>query len=295
MPHSDPGGIGRGTPPLGGKSGSTGGLAMPEAQDALYVFLSRVPETAKGLLGTPFCFQTAPIEEFKVSHAYEHADFMTVRFGQYSRPSGRQLRQVPYAGLILNWKPPWSNLDPGDTTGWWPNIEAMVDELKAILNSGTPFHIFAYHAITGIEDLDMDATMRTLDVTDRAGEPDTRYLDITFTEYRRLGVQDIDNPVSGSTGGVSVQRGYTIGTSVPLVPPGGNKGGGVTGKTPARVSPGQLAPGSRSLYDLAKQYYGSTAQWTRIANANPGLGGFGPSSDLSGLLPPDQSLLIPKP
>ena len=231
-------GTGSGIAPPGGRPSQTASRPLQATDEGLIVAMSAIPESGKGLR-LPFVFQTSPLEEFKVGHAFEHADFMTVRYGQYSRPSGKQLRQVPFAGLILNYKPSWA-LSGG-------NIAAMVQELQSICDSGTPFHLIAFHpGAPYITDLEMDATMRTLDVTEKAGEPDTRYLDITFVEYRRLGR---DTKVDGSGGaggggGFFSQVGKTISTSVSLKQAGGNKGGGQSGKTPTRVSPGTLPQGN---------------------------------------------------
>jgi nucleoid-associated protein YgaU len=91
-------------------------------------------------------------------------------------------------------------------------------------------------------DLSMLATMRTLSVEERAGEPDTRYFDIAFTEWKALEVK------RARFGSDKTQR--------------------------VHPTPGQ------TLRDLAVEYYRDPNKWRVIARAN-GITGFPPDSDLA--------------
>lgn len=122
-------------------------------------------------------------------------------------------------------------------------------------------------------------TLRGLSVRERAGEPDARYFDLSFTEYRRpqlrrqgysgdprkkdlpvnmevgpAGIAREVNPNPTGNGGVAPWSGYVV----------GKKGSPAT------------------LRKLAKFFYGESSEWKRIAARN-GLKDFGPSESLAKL------------
>ena len=135
--------------------------------------------TSKKVLRTrdAYYFQCGPLEEFAVDHAHSFSDYDTISRGQYSWKGGRQLRQVAFDTLAVD----WGNF----VIEHHFDVEDMVEDLEAILNEGTPFDLLVTHNYaSGPVELHMAATLRTLRVSERAGEPDARYLSVSFVEYR---------------------------------------------------------------------------------------------------------------
>lgn len=159
------------------------------AGEGLKVTLSRSRFTRRGLLAVPFRFQVPPLDEFTVGHSFNWSDYETISAGQFSRPGGRQLRTVSFQTMFADYRSMyWTLLDypPGTSL---PTPLDWTFELQAILESGTPFKLVVgqpehWHD----NDLDMLATLRTMDVTERGGEPDARYVSMGFTEWRDLAV-----------------------------------------------------------------------------------------------------------
>jgi hypothetical protein len=247
----------------------------------LRVSMSRIPGmTGPKLLRTPFLFQCPPSESFSRSFAFSHSDYDTLRAGQQSRPVGMQLRTITFDTLFLDYGAPFTLIDPlprnyygnrsradGSDDGAFasdaPEPLHMTDELEAILESGTPFYLHVgQRDLWQRMDVDaMPATLRTLSVEERAGEVDTRYVNVAFTEFR--------HPSLG-----------------PRKAGGGKGVKGKSDRLPTSVTVAQLPAGEDNLYALAKRYYGSQAKWRVIAKAN-GLAGGGSSSSN---VPPSYSL-----
>lgn len=243
----------------------TGRQALEVSGDGLRISLSRVRGwTAEGLLTHALFLQCPPLETFTIVNGFAHSDYDTLRQGQFSRPSGRQLRTVQFQTLIVDFRPPWAFWAPPVSDSFTPlvggvahplpqgvggqeekgaqlpNPLQVADELEEILNSGTPFQFRAANpAYWGAsrKDLTMMATLRSMSVEERAGEVDARYFDLSFTEYRRA---EVSRKAQGFQGGGKIRN------------------------LPYKHT---LQKGD-TLTRLAKKYYGSTNRWRNIAKAN---------------------------
>ena len=212
-----------------------------------------------------YTFQCAPLEEFAVETAFEHTDFMTVGAGEFSRPQGKKLRTVSFETLIVPDQPSWAAVD-GD-------VPALSKALVTICQNGLPFLLSVTES--GETLVEMYATMRTLRLTDKAGEPGTKYVSVAFTEYRGPVLTD-DSGQPGRPG----------------------KSGRVPNKLslkydkkderwwlkPATTPPSLPKPkkGQKlTLRAIALAFYRDQEQFRKIRDANDKLGGtWGGSSDL---------------
>lgn len=293
MLKPDPGGLT--VPGAAGAASPPGGSLNALRGIGLWVVMSRIPDSDPGVLPVPYMFQCPPLETFRPVATYAHTDFETVRWGQYSRKSGVQLRTVQFDTLILSYTPSWSNINPdpengGGGGGWQPNIHAMAQELIQICRSGSPFHLIAFQPYMWSQavELEWDATLREVDVEQRAGEPESRYIAASFVEWRKIGTNEKGYSPTGTS-----PAGKTVGTNQPMTLAGGNKGQ-AKGSVSQYISASQLGPNQRTLYDLSKQVYGTTTQWTAIAQANPQFANLPPSADIPGALKQDMRILLPK-
>lgn len=235
--------------------------ADADVGEGMRVLMRRIEGlTAKGLLRKPFLFQCPPTESIRIGYAYNHEEYQTVGSGTFSRPAGRQLYQVAFGTLLVDYKPRWSLLDPFDERERFvPNPLLMRDELVEILESGTPFRLACHQAVYwhGKYDVNWPATLRSLNVDERAGEIGTRYLDVSFTEFRDPTVQRRakgharKGPPKG--GGAA---GHRLPATVELRADGSGRGGG------------HAFAGPVTMYSLARYFYGSPSRWRSIAQRN---------------------------
>lgn len=144
-------------------------------EPGMKITLSRVANiTQKGLLNDPYHFQCSPLESFRVTHAFEHTDYSTIKGETFSRKSTKGLRTIQFQTLIVDW-------------GSFVNVQEydfakLTDTLIEICESGSPVKLTVDRGdSTGFS---MPVTLRQFDVEEKAGEPDSRYFDVSFTEWR---------------------------------------------------------------------------------------------------------------
>lgn len=215
-----------------------------------------------------YLFQCAPLEEMAVETAFEHSDFMTVGDGEFSRPQGTKLRTLAFETLIVPDQPSFA--------GFSADVGTLSNALVTICQNGSPFRLVIVEP-TGDVLTDMNATLRTLRLTDKAGEPGTKYVSVAFSEYRSPtltdGGQDV-RPGSGGSGGGRVPNTFSLKydkkdktwwVKVGHAPPSWPK--------PKKNE-------SIVLRAIALAFYKDADQWRKIRDANPKLGNWGGTSGL---------------
>lgn len=244
-----------------GPGGDIPPVLVPE-RDGLRIIMKRMPGfTPRGLLPTPFLFQVPPMENFKRAHGHNFVDYETLR-GEMSRASGRKLIAMAFTSMVLDWKPEWSLIH---TEGWIPNPIEISEQLVKISEQGSPFLFTAGQPrLWGRYDiLDLPMTLRTIEVDERAGEIDARYLDVSFVEHRTP-----DMLTSKSKGKAKKRHSDKLPTWVQV-----NENGS------ARDRNGHRFPSPATLHKLARHFYGSASRWTLIAKRN-GMRDYAPTRSL---------------
>lgn len=236
---------------------------MSNKYGGIFVRLTRMNGTNASVPEQGFTFQCPPSEDFTIGHSYNHTEYDTVSLGQFSRPFGRNLRSVSFNTLF------YSIDTAGDLPAWTFNVKEDVDAMSRrlvdICESGTNFMLTVAAQGQSVNNtvesgsgvlLQMPATLRSVSLSDKAGENDTRYVAVEFREYRDPDrpnlIDKIEDPVPPKGSGPSFIPGkvtlklsrdkkrWTIRTY------------GSTGK-PIRVHITQPI----TLLTLAKDYYGS--------------------------------------
>lgn len=172
----------------GGGGGGDGGDGP--RREGLRVKLDPIPGvTPKKLMPrNGFYFQCPPLDEFGTEYAFSHTDYDTPVKGQFSRKGGRQLRIATFDTLVV---------DQGLFTIIQRDIhiEDFNERLVKICERGDPFVLTVAHqmpphgydtwgqTLAGPE-LQMEATLRSVKIAEKAGEGDARYLNVSFVEYR---------------------------------------------------------------------------------------------------------------
>lgn len=192
-------------------------------------------------------FPNGPIENIRYGDAYSHSEYQTLRLGTLSRPQGHELRTVSFSTLVTDWPLSVASFpdDLHDPLGF-------IYHLRKIQAAGTPFWLEMGLPTYNEEwDLAMPATLRSVDAEERAGEPDTRYIDVSLVEFRDA---DVKGRKKGKGSGGAQGHWGKLPATVVILEDGGVKGGFV--KKPV------------TLYKLASYYYGSAAAWRHVRGAN---------------------------
>lgn len=251
-----------------GRSGAA--TRRTAGREGLSIVLTAIPGlTSKDVLETPFFFQCPPLEQFTVEYGFNHVEYDTIRAGTFSRKGGRSLRLVSFDTLTVDWGLfAFFNFE---------QIEAMRDRLIALTESGEPFEFTAHHSSQGSEiadvgwpELQMAATLRDLQVIEKAGEGDARYYTAQFSEYRDPVADRQGRGGAGGQGGAGGPGG-DLPTFVSVFGDGDVKD--AKGKTIGTVEK------PSSMESLARAYYGDGQQWRNIALKN-NLTGWGATDKL---------------
>lgn len=244
--------------------------------DGLLVAIYAIPHlTDPDLLKVPFFFQCPPLDTFWRSYAYDYSTYQTLRHGEMASPQGVRLTVVSFATLFLAYQ-------SDATFAVTPAPMDATRELIRILKTGTPFGLSASNhelwpagkdALGSKYDVHMGpssgnaAVLTSLDVEERAGEIDARYVNVSFQEYK-------DPRITRRRLGRGKNRTANRGRKVPTTVYIDQKG-------TARLEGGHEVVRDADLRKLAKHFYGEQAQWRTIqaVKAN-GLKGVQGSTDL---------------
>jgi hypothetical protein len=168
--------------------------AAPVTDPGLHIILRRTKHTKKGVLRNPMLFQIAPINDFGWDVTYAHNDYETINKGQYSRPAGRQLRTIQISTLAMDWSAPWAVVPKSRNEHWYWDDDfygsaggpwRVAKRLDHLCSQGTPMWLVVKNPkYYKKPDVKMRVTLRAAQLREKAGEPDARYFDLSFTEWR---------------------------------------------------------------------------------------------------------------
>lgn len=245
--------------------------------DGLLVSMYAIPDlTAPDVLAAPFHFQVPPLDSLAVQRQFNWTTWQTLRKGEFVSSGGRGLATISFNTLFVAYNASWTfqtNTDMSDRrSGRTQQAEAVVghnprsaaNRLKAILNSGTPFGlVIGNHPLWGYNDVhwgppnDNAAVLTALTVEERAGEPDARYTNVSFQEYRS---PELERRRKGKKRN-SNKRGRDVPAVVQVA---------ATDTEAKRLAEGhhsgQVWARATTLYGLARHFYGSQAEWRLIVS-----------------------------
>lgn len=248
----------------------------------LWIELRRCRYTKKGVLRQPLKMPIAPLDQFGWETTYGWTDYETISQGQFSRPSGRQLRSLNLSTLALEWIAPWAatqavetedmedddlNLIDEDSWGDISEIGAagIARQLDRLVAQGTPVRLTVRHPQRPRPEINLIMTLRSASLQERAGEPDARYFELSFTEYR---VPQVARRNYGK---------HPLPAQVQINPQGVALEFRRSGKKLKKAQWHKIGKANKpaTLRELSKHFYGTANKWRLIQKRNKRiLGGF---------------------
>lgn len=208
----------------------------------------------------PFRFQCPPLEQIEFVFQYNHIEYDTLQDGQMSRRAGRMLTTVSFETLVVEG---WHRFVVG--RDMWDYKDSN-NALKTVNNLGRPVYLQMAHNWPSTE-FEMMATIRQLNIVEKAGEPDGRYYNISFSEWREA---EVDRDGHG----------------------GARSGVKGDGKWPKHI----VLDKTDTLVSLATKYWGKPSEAKYLGMVN-GLGGWGARDPIvdSKAFQAGDKFLIPEP
>lgn len=241
--------------------------------DGFVIAFAEIPGlTAKGVLAKPFYFQCPPTEEFGPDFGWTFNDYTTLDRKTHSNPSSRNLTTVSFTTLLVeeSWIDPrhlparrGGKSGPRFAVAELPSggVLGAVKLLKRLGETMTPFamqagqiNLWGEWEPLGQDQPQMAVTLRSFRPVERAGERDARYLQVSLTEFEDAPDLRAISPPKPPIAGDGHKN-----------TPSTDKNGR---KLLARLNTAKLPKGRRTMYELAKHYYGATSAWRLIAKAN---------------------------
>lgn len=206
--------------------------------------------TKRGFLTVPFRFQIPPIDGWQRSFSGRWTNFDVVGGkdgpAERTRFGGPGLRTVSFRTCFMDWHPSWGV--------WEPDLLEPILAVRELENLARKGIIFSLRVrddgLYDHNDVAMLATIVQGDVESTAGEPDSRYITLSFQEYDELDEERKRRQAGAGAGGEPGPWTHTI----------------AAGDT---------------LYSLARFYYQTQTGWRWIASANKGLENWAPSRALT--------------
>jgi hypothetical protein len=202
--------------------------------------------TKPGYLDVPFRFQIPPQDGWQRSFTGRMNNFDVLGGAQgpleRSRPGGPGLETVTFRTMFMDYHPEWGV--------WEPDLlepVLAIRQLRQFARLNLIFWLKVRSTLYDHFDVDILATITQGDVEEVAGEPETRYINLTFQEYDELDAERKRR-----------QRGH-----------GQNQGPW-----------NHTIKAGDTLYKLARSYYKTQRLWPAIAAANPHMRSWPPSRDL---------------
>jgi len=189
--------------------------------------------TQTGVIARPLLLPVVIGDAFTIDEDSAWQDYQTLEGERSQRPGGDRYQMLKSFGnetMAMSWSPSWM-------THQGQNPERVRKVLRRILHAHTPVHLKAFLPQETRPEFSGLVTLRSMSRTVRHGEPDTRYYDLEWRQYREGGTRR-------------------------------RKHGRVPLPTTHKLRQGE------TLRGLARRYYGDGSGWRAIGRRN-GIGNWG--------------------
>lgn len=166
-------------------------------RDGMRLRLTKIKGVTKGsaqrVLKQPYFFQCPPLEEFTNPTTRNLGSYTDYKGDEHTTPGGMAAKSITIRTLAVE----WGNY----VLEYNFDVERLVDDLREIVKAGYPIDVLGTHRWSGRAELHAKMFLSDVQATEKHGEPDARYLDLSFTAWsaqevnrRSLGGHDDDFP-----------------------------------------------------------------------------------------------------
>lgn len=142
---------------------------------------------AAKVLARPYRFQCPPMDSFALPFNSSFQSYTNYKGTEFLGKGADQLMVLAFRTLIVEYgtfvvEAHWERGRPDRITG--DLVAELVSQLRRLRKAKRPFRLLATHAYGDRPEIDITAVLESLTVTETSGEEDTRYLDLSFKQWR---------------------------------------------------------------------------------------------------------------
>lgn len=165
-------------------------MSLPRGE-GLRVQLSKIKGLTTGdaakVLRRPYRFQCPPMDQFSIPLSTTYSSYTNYKGTQYLGRGTDDLIVLTYRTVVVEYgqfvvEAHWDPDRPDRITG--DLVTELVNRLKRLRKAKVPFRLLATHAYGERAEIDIQAVLEGIVITEQAGEQDARYLDLTFHQWR---------------------------------------------------------------------------------------------------------------
>lgn len=149
-------------------------------KDGLRLQISKIPGVTTGdsakVLSAPYRFQCPPMDNFGYTRGKNYVRYTNYKGTEYGNPAGKLLVPMTFRTVLVEWGNFVIERDF--------DVMAHVKRLGRLAEDDSVFRFLATHQYNEAPDLDIGAVLESITITENAGEPDARYLDLTISQWR---------------------------------------------------------------------------------------------------------------
>lgn len=169
---------------------------MARRGEGLRIQLSKIRGVTTGdaakVLARPYRFQCPPLDSFEIPYDTSFPSYTNYKGTEFLGKGADQLQTITFRTLIVEYgrfvvEAHWDRDRPDRITD--ELVTELVNRLKRVRRAKVPFRLLATHSYSKTSELDISAVLESFRITEVAGEADTRYLDLSFRQWRDPVVQ----------------------------------------------------------------------------------------------------------
>lgn len=153
--------------------------------DGLRVVIKKIRGVTKGdaadVLSEPYFFQCPPLDSFDTPTRRTIGRYRNFKGKEFTTRGGMDAGQLTFRTIAVEWGSFVSEYDY--------DVENLVRDLRRIVRAGYPVEVIATHRHNDRPEWHADMFLEAVVPSEVAGEPDARYIDLTFSVWHDPTVQ----------------------------------------------------------------------------------------------------------
>jgi hypothetical protein len=146
--------------------------------EGLRIRLDPIPGLTKGdaLKVLPYFFQCPPLESLAIARQRNHGSWQNYKGDEFLTRGGMALQGFTFRTIAVEWGT--------YVLEYHFDVQGLVNDLERLVVAGYPFKLTASHKYNDRPELRRTMVLESAVATENAGEPDARYIDLSFRQSR---------------------------------------------------------------------------------------------------------------